>query len=111
MLIITIPIQTHAVKLDMPTDAPPPTNAAPPQAVTIDVDFDGTVLWNGQIVPDRATLDRRIETEVLAQADQPEVHIKPNRLATYKYVAAVLASTQKLGVRKLGIVGRAQPLE
>jgi biopolymer transport protein ExbD len=111
MLIITIPIQTHAVKLDMPTDAPPPTNAAPPQAVTIDVDFDGTVLWNGQIVPDRTTLDRRIETEVLAQADQPEVHIKPNRLATYKYVAAVLASTQKLGVRKLGIVGRAQPLE
>src|SRR5881396_1154192 len=58
MLIITIPIQTHAVKLNMPVGNPPPP-ATPPEVVTIDVDFDGTVLWNGETVADRPTLEGR----------------------------------------------------
>jgi biopolymer transport protein ExbD len=48
MLIITIPIQNHAVNLDMPV-ATPPTVTTPPEVVNIDVDFDGTVLWDGQL--------------------------------------------------------------
>jgi hypothetical protein len=54
MFIITIPIQTHAVKMNMPVPnnaAPPPK---PPEIVRIDVDFDGTIGWNGEIVADRA---------------------------------------------------------
>ena len=105
MLIVTIPIQLHAVNLDMPTGAPPPT--APPQVVTIDVDFDGTVLWNGEALPDRAALEARLAATA-AMPDQPEVHLRPNKLVEYKEVAMVLASAQRLGVTKLGMVGQEQ---
>jgi len=108
MLIITIPMQTHAVKLDMPNGAPPPTNDAPPPVVEIAIDFDGTITWNGQVVPDRQTLEWRIKTEAVDPAVQPEVHVRPNKLATYKYVAEVLASAQRLGVTKIGVIGNEQ---
>ena len=112
MLIITIPIQTHAVKLDLPntqaqTTAPPPT---PPEVVRLDVDFDGTVLWNDQVLPDTQALDARL-TAAAAQAVQPEIHLRPNRLARYGVVAGVLASAQRLGLNKIGIVGHEQFLE
>ncbi len=107
MLIITIPIQTHAVKLDMPTgNTSAPTT--PPVVVDIDVDFDGTITWNGQLVRDRQELEYRLKTEAAELPDQPEVHVRPNKLATYKYVAAVLASAQRLGVNKIGIIGNEQ---
>jgi biopolymer transport protein ExbD len=106
MLIVTIPIQTHAVKLDMPsvTAAKP---AAPPPVVRIDVDFDGTVLWDGQVLADREALEARLRG-VAAQPDQPELHLRPNKLATYKFVSAVLSSAQRLGVTRIGIVGNEQ---
>ena len=107
MFIITIPVQTHAVKMNMPVptkNAPPPK---PPEIIRIDVDFDGTIGWNGEIVPDRATLEAKL-SQVAAQADQPEVHLRPNKLVTYKVVAMILASAQRLGVVKIGIVGNEQ---
>lgn len=106
MLIITIPIQTHAVKLNMPVGNPP-APLAPPVVIDIDIDFDGTVLWNGEVIPDRATLESRFRW-VVQQADQPEIHLKPNRLVTYKSVAMVMASAQRLGVLKIGLVGNEQ---
>jgi biopolymer transport protein ExbD len=109
MLIITIPVQTHAVKLDMPAGNPPPPDV-PPEVVTIDVDFDGTILWNDQIVPDRPTLEAKLQAAA-AMPVQPEVHLRPNKLVTYKYVAAVLASAQHLGVTKIGLVGNEQFVE
>ena len=106
MFIITIPIQTHAVKMNMPIgpSAPPPK---PPEIVRIDVDFDGTIGWNGAIVADRNELEAKLAI-VAAQADQPEVHLRPNKLVTYKVVAMILASAQRLGVTKIGIVGNEQ---
>jgi len=106
MLIITIPIQLHTVNLNMPAGNPPPP-IKEPIVVTVDIDFDGTVLWNGETLPDRATLERKL-AQAAAQPDQPEVHIRPNRLVEYKSVAAVLASAQRLGVTKLGMVGNEQ---
>ena len=106
MLIITIPIQTHAVKLNMPAGNPPPPTV-PPVVVTIEIDFDGAVFWDGQQVADRAALETRL-TDVAAQPVQPEVHVKANKIVTYKSVAAVLASAQRLGVTKLGVVGYEQ---
>jgi biopolymer transport protein ExbD len=106
MLIITIPVQTHAVKLDMPTGSPP-TALVKPEVVTVDVDFDGTVLWNGQTLPDRRSLEANLEA-IANQATQPEVHLRPNKLVTYEHVAAVLASAQRLGVTKIGLVGNEQ---
>jgi len=107
MFIITIPVQTHAVKMNMPVpnNAPPPPK--PPEIIRIDVDFDGTIGWNGKIVADRGELEARL-SEVAAMADQPEVHLRPNKLVTYRHVAMVMASAQRLGVTKIGLVGNDQ---
>lgn len=106
MLIITIPIQTHAVKLNMPVGNPPPP-VVPPTIIQIDVDFDGTVLWNGEMLVDRDALEARL-VDAANQPEQPEVHLRPNKLAQYKSVAMVMASAQRLGVTKLGVVGNEQ---
>jgi biopolymer transport protein ExbD len=109
MFIITIPIQTHAVKMNMPVPnnaAPPPK---PPEIVRIDVDFDGTIGWNGEVIQagDRATIEQRLQA-VAAMPDQPEVHLRPNKLVVYKHVAMIMATAQRLGVTKIGIVGNEQ---
>jgi biopolymer transport protein ExbD len=109
MFIITIPIQTHAVKMNMPVPnnaAPPPT---PPEIIRVDVDFDGTIGWNGEVIQpgDRVAIETRLAA-VAARADQPEVHLRPNKLVVYKHVALILASAQRLGVIKIGIVGNEQ---
>ncbi|MBK6402479.1 MAG: biopolymer transporter ExbD [Rhodocyclaceae bacterium] len=106
MLIITIPIQTHAVKLNMPVGNPPPP-LKPPEVVRIDVDFDGTVIWNGEVVSDKAGLEQRLK-ELTERPEQPEVHLRPNKLVSYKSVAMVMASAQRLGVTKIGLVGNEQ---
>jgi biopolymer transport protein ExbD len=94
MMIITIPKQNHSVNLNMPVGNPPPPTTEP-VVITIDVD------------PDRATLEAKL-ANVAAQADQPEVHLRPNKLVEYKVVAGVMASAQRLGVTKIGMVGNEQ---
>jgi len=106
MLIITIPIQTHAVKLNMPIGQPPPSSVQP-QVVTIDVDFDGTIIWNGDTLSGRPELEARMRAAA-AQLNQPEIHLRPNKLVKYRNVAMVLASAQRLGLTKVGIVGHEQ---
>ena len=107
MFIITIPIQTHAVKLNMPT----PSNVQPtrlPEIMRIDVDFDGTIGVNG-VLTTTSELDAKLgEWGRMATADQPEVHLRPNKLVTYKHVAAIMASAQRQGVTKIGMVGNEQ---
>lgn len=107
MLIITIPIQNHSVNLNMPTNQAAPKNPVEPVVVNIDVDFDGTVLWNSVALANRNELEAKL-TEVASQPDQPEVHLRPNAVVPYKSVAAVMASAQRLGVTKIGMVGNEQ---
>ena len=106
MLIITIPIQTHAVKLDMPVGTPPPSTVQP-EVVTIEVDFDGTVIVGGEVIANRASLEAKLQA-IAALPTQPEVHLRPNKLVKYQYVAQVLASAQRLGVTKIGMIGNEQ---
>jgi len=105
MLIITIPIQNHAVNLNMPVNS---NSEKPKDPVvdTIDVDFDGTIIWNGEVVT-RPALEGKLQA-VAAMPDQDEVHLRPNKLVAYKSVAAVMASAQRLGVTKIGMVGNEQ---
>jgi biopolymer transport protein ExbD len=106
MLIITIPIQTHAVKLNMPQNSGPPPDRLP-QVIEIVVDFDGQIGFAGEMIKDRADLETHLY-RLTQMPEQPEVHLIPNKLAPYKYVAEVMAEAQRLGVTKIGIVGNEQ---
>jgi biopolymer transport protein ExbD len=106
MLIITIPIQLHAVNLNMPTGNPPPP-AVLPEVVQIDIDSNGTVRWNGETVQGIQALDAKF-AEAATQSVQPELHVRPNKSVAYKSVAAVMASAQRNRATKIGIVGNEQ---
>jgi biopolymer transport protein ExbD len=106
MLIITIPIQLHSVNLEMPgSNTPPPP--VQPEIVQIDVTPAGAFLWNGQALSGRAELDGRLQ-QAAAQPEQPEIHLRPHATAKYDHVAAALASAQRLGLTKIGLVGSEQ---
>ena len=101
-LIMTLPIQTHAVKLDMPppTDQPPPPVL--PEVINLDVDFDDTVYWDGNKV-DLNQLEGyfRVESK---KDPQPEIHLRPDKRSHYDTTAKVLASAQRHGMTKIGFV-------
>ena len=105
MLIITIPVQLHSVNLDMPVGTPPQQKK--PSVVRIEIDARSMVLWNGKPLADRAALDTLL-SEAKAQEPQPELHIKAQGKAKYEAVAGVLASAQRQGLTKIGIVGTEQ---
>ena len=106
MLIITIPIQLHSVTMNMPVGTPP-RKTIDPEVVKIDVTPDSRVLWNGEALVNREALEIRMKAAA-AQATQPELHLRPNKAASYEAVAAVLATSQRLGLVKIGIVGSEQ---
>jgi biopolymer transport protein ExbD len=89
--------------MNLPVGNPPPP-PVPPTVVTIDVDFDGTISWNGDVVANEDALQQHMR-DAAAANPQPEIHLNPNKLATYKYVAHVMADAQRLGVHTLGLVG------
>jgi len=105
MFIITIPVMTHAVKLDMPRATNAPSNVQP-TVINLEIDFDGTVLWNGTPV-EIESLEGYFRREA-ANEPQPELHIRPSKRAKYDVVARVLASAQRNGMRKIGFVGNEQ---
>ncbi len=106
MLIITIPVQQHATKLDLSGDqqeqSPAPTKL--PEPITVEIDFDGTLYWNGVILKDSAELKERLKA-LSNRAEQAELHLQPNRLVAYKHVIAVMAEAQRQGISKMGVVG------
>ncbi len=109
MFIMSLPVQTHAVKLDMPR----PNNnkpVEPPAVIDLEVDFDGTVMWNGNVVASMDQLARYLAS-VVVKDNQDEIHLRPNRLAKYDTVAKILAIAQRLGVKKIGFVGNEQFLQ
>jgi biopolymer transport protein ExbD len=106
MLIITIPVQLHSINLDMPSGTPPPVTKKP-TTIRIDIDARNVVRWNDKSLSDRAELDALLQ-QASQQQPQPEINIKPQGKAKYEAVAGVLASAQRNGLTKLGIVGSEQ---
>lgn len=109
MFIITLPVMTHAVKLDMPRP-----NANPPpeelqQPIKLDIDWDGTIIWNGSVV-ELEKLEAYFRTEA-GKDPQPELHVRPDRRAQYDTVAKVLALAQRNGMQRIGFVGNEQFME
>ncbi len=104
MLIITIPIQMHSVNMEMPIAAPP--SLEKPLEVRIDIDRNSQIFWDGVVV-DRISLDTKM-SELARYSPQPNMMIRPDRLARYEAVAFVLANLQRRGLTKLAIVGGEQ---
>ena len=107
MFIITLPVMTNAVKLDMPQSktTPPPTDTII-EPIRIDIDWDGSVVWNGSLVQlDQLEAYFRVEA---AKNPQPELHVRPERRANYDTVAKVLALAQRNGMQRIGFVGNEQ---
>ena len=106
MFIITIPIQTHAVKLDLPQNTPPPPHQIKPDYNTVAVDFLGGITWNNQPV----TLTQ-LRDDLKAAANtrpEPETRLHPDAQAKYDVVDHVMATAQQAGVTKMGFVGNEQ---
>jgi biopolymer transport protein ExbD len=105
MLIITIPIQLHAVNLEMPVGTPP-SDLMKPEKVQIDIDEQSTVYWQGLPVT-AAELDEKM-TLIAQMPAQPEVHIRPNKDCQYAVFANVLSTSKRKGLSKLAVIGSEQ---
>jgi biopolymer transport protein ExbD len=100
MLIITLPIATHSVRLDLPSGHPPPRPERP--IINLDIDFDGRVFWNGTDANSGDRLERWLRQA--AQSDvAPIVKVWPDRRAPYGRVAQVLAAAQRARLRDLAV--------
>ena len=105
-LIVSLPIMTHAVKLDLPR-IPPAQDQKQPEVIDLDVDFDGTVVWNGAPVTNMQQLEGYLRAE--AQNDpQPEIHLRADRRVKYDFVAKVLSAAQRNRIQKIGFVDTAE---
>jgi biopolymer transport protein ExbD len=101
IFIISVPSQTHSVKIDNPS----PTKhlpITPPEVINLSIDFDGTLQWNKARV-DRSTLQSYISHEA-AKNPQPEVRIAVDKFSRYEIVAQTLADLQHRGLIKIGFV-------
>ena len=108
MLILTLPVMNHAVKLDMPNpNAKPPPQQVEPVVHDLEIYSDGTIVWDGNTVPDMHTLEGYFQTES-TKDPQPEIHLRPDRRAKYDVVAKVLAAAQRNHMKRIGFTNIAE---
>jgi biopolymer transport protein ExbD len=102
IFLITIPVITQSVKVDLPKAANIPTQTKP-ENINIAVDKDGNVYWNTSLVPTQeALLDRLKSIAVLDP--QPEVHVRGDRATAYEHVGRVMVMAQRAGIMKIGFI-------
>ena len=106
MFIITIPIQTHAVKVDLPVQSDRPKDVVDPQKNKVYIAADGSVTWNGTPV-DELTLRQYLE-QTKTMTPEPELHFQPDAQARYEVVDKYLAVIKRSNVGKLGFIGNEQ---
>ena len=100
MLIFTLPVATHAVKLNLPHATP--DVPIPRPLVTVDIDFDGKVYWNGSAVADHQALERKLR-EAAGGALSPRIKVVPDKRVRYEDVAVVLAAAQRSRIELLEV--------
>ena len=106
MIIITIPVQLHAVNLHLPVGNPPPAEHKP-EVVQIDIAPGGTLAWNGTPVGPGSDLHDRLAAAA-AQPEQPELHVRPDQASKYDSFAAVMVAANQAGLTKVGVTGSEQ---
>ena len=106
IMIITVPVMTQAVKIDLPKEVNRPTDTKP-ENINLSIDFDGSVYWNESSV-DRAQMLNLVLAEAVKDPQQ-EVHIRADKRARYEAVADTLAVLQRGGMRKVGFIAEPPP--
>ena len=101
IMIITVPVMTQAVKIDLPKEINRPTDTKP-ENINLSIDFDGSIYWNENGVSRNDLLNYVLQEAV--KDPQPEVHIRADRRAWYEYVSDTLAVVQRGGMRKVGFI-------
>jgi biopolymer transport protein ExbD len=101
-LIVSLPMMTHAVKLDMP-DGSKSKNTTPPEVIDLDIDSDGTIVWNSRVLKGLPELEVDLQAAA-RQIPQPEIHLHPDRRVKYNWVAQVLAAAQRNRMERMGFV-------
>ena len=105
MFIITLPVMTHSINLDLP--GAPPQRDTQREAINLGIDYDGTIVWNGVVVESFDQLERYFRVEA-AKSEQPELHVRPDKRAKYDHVARVLGIAQRSGIQRIGFAGQEQ---
>jgi biopolymer transport protein ExbD len=103
LFIITLPIQTHAVKLDLPSNQPTPPTNVDPVINRVSVDFLNAIYWNEQEV-DLQTLRGYLD-QAAEMNPQPEIHLKPDALSEYQVTNRIMSQAQAANIQKIGFVG------
>lgn len=106
IMIITVPVITQAVKIDLPIEINRPT-VTKPENINLSIDFDGSIYWNESSIGRDELLDQVLAVAV--QDPQPEIHIRADRRARYEYVADTLATLQRGGMRKVAFIAEPPP--
>ena len=101
IFMVTAPLFTHAVKIDLP-QAQSQLNPDKPETISIAIDGAGRIYWNDQPVVEEALFERF--TRAATIAPQPEVHLRADRETRYQVIARVMADAQRAGLRKIGFV-------
>jgi biopolymer transport protein ExbD len=101
IFIITAPLLTHSVKIDLPKAASSPT-LTKPDRITLAIDGSGKIYWNGEII-DKAELVPRFAAEALKQP-QPELHLRADRTTQYQVLAEVMSAAARAQLTRIGFI-------
>ena len=104
MFIITLPVMTNSISLDLPQG---PGGTVEREPINLFIDYDGTIVWNGATVSNLEQLEQYFRAEAV-KADQAELHVRPDKRAKYDYVAQVLGMAQRSGMQRIGFAGQEQ---
>jgi len=102
IFLITIPVITQSVKVELPKAANIPTQTKP-ENINIAVDAEGNVFWNTSMVPTQEALLDRLKT-VAVLDPQPEVHVRGDRGTAYEHIGRVMVLAQRAGIMKIGFI-------
>jgi biopolymer transport protein ExbD len=103
-LIVSLPMMTHAVKLNLSQASPEKIR---PEVIDLDIDSDGTVVWNGTAIASLQLLESYLRTEAMKNP-QPEIHLRPDARVKYDVVAKVLALAQHSRLEKMAFANTAE---
>ncbi len=102
VFIITAPLLTHALRVDLP-DVQAPVTAEKPETIRVSIDAAGVVHWNDEALDGLAALDARL-AQAASSKPQPELHLRAERSTRYERIAEVMSSAQRAGIERIGFV-------